>query len=63
MKAYDPDLDLNDAALNAWTSMYVFEQVAETLPTIDTPSLQAAMGALEGLSNTGPVPVEDITNC
>jgi branched-chain amino acid transport system substrate-binding protein len=56
MKAYDPDLDPNDAALNAWMSMYVFEQVAETLPTIDRASLLAAMGAIDGLDTRGVTP-------
>jgi branched-chain amino acid transport system substrate-binding protein len=56
MKAYDPDLDPNDAALNAWTSMLVFQDVAETLATIDRPSLQAAMGTLDGLDTGGITP-------
>jgi branched-chain amino acid transport system substrate-binding protein len=56
MKAYDPDLDMNDAALNAWMGMYVFEKVAETLPTIDRASLSAAMNAVEGLDTEGISP-------
>jgi hypothetical protein len=56
MKSYDADLDPNDAALNAWTSMLVFEKVAQTLPTIDRASLQTAMGALDGLETGGVSP-------
>ncbi len=56
MKAYDADLPLNDAGADYWMSTWVFERVAETLPTIDAASVLDAMGKLNNFSTGGMTP-------
>ncbi|MGH9030683.1 MAG: ABC transporter substrate-binding protein, partial [Acidimicrobiia bacterium] len=53
MAAYDDSLALNDSAVNSWLATYVFEQVAETLPTIDRDSVRDAMGRLVDFDTLG----------
>ena len=53
MDAFKKGLSKSDSAVNSWAATWLFERVANTLPTIDSPSLLAAMGKLSNFDMGG----------
>lgn len=56
MDAYAKSAARTDLAINAWASVWAFEQVASKLPTIDRASVLAAMSQVKGLDLGGIFP-------
>lgn len=56
MRAFDKKVPLNDTSLNSWLSMWVFERVAATVPTIDRALMMAALGDLTSFDMGGITP-------
>jgi len=56
MDAFDKDLDKSDGAAASWAAMWLFERVAQELPTIDRASVLDAMGKIEDLDMGGLTP-------
>jgi ABC-type branched-subunit amino acid transport system substrate-binding protein len=61
MKAFDPDVDLNEVAQQYWASMWIFERVAEGLDTVDGASMIAALNETSDLDMGGMMPNLDFT--
>lgn len=56
MNAFDKDLDKSDGAAASWAAMWLFERVAQELPTIDRASVLDAMGKIQDLDMGGLTP-------
>jgi branched-chain amino acid transport system substrate-binding protein len=59
MDKHEPKATRNDLAIDAWTSVWVFQKLAEKAKTIDRPSILQATKAIRGLDVGGIYPPLD----